>query len=81
MVTIPLSALSDKGRQRLVLGLNVGGLALMYAWIVLVGYLNIFPMGTMLIGPIFTLLGGGNCAFMSTVYGLVTQAASVETQR
>ncbi|TID27029.1 MFS general substrate transporter [Venturia nashicola] len=81
IVTIPLSALSDKSRQRLVLGLNVAGLSLMYMFIVLVGYFGILPVGAMLIGPVFTLLGGGNCAFMSTVYGLVTQAASVETQR
>jgi hypothetical protein len=82
VVTIPLSALSDKGRQRLVLGLNVGGLALMYIWIVLVGYYgNIFPVRGMLLGPIFTLLGGGDCAFMSTIYGLVTKSASEETQR
>ncbi|QDS69375.1 hypothetical protein FKW77_004409 [Venturia effusa] len=81
VVTIPLSAVSDKGKQRTVLALNVGGLALMYTWIVLVGHLDILPMGAMLVGPLFTLLGGGNCAFMSAVYGLVTQAASVETQR
>ncbi|KAE9979927.1 hypothetical protein BLS_009348 [Venturia inaequalis] len=81
IVTIPLSALSDKGRQRLVLGLNVSGLALMYMFIVLVGYLDILPVAAMLIGPMFTLLGGGNCAFMSTTYGLVTQAATLETQR
>lgn len=53
----------------------------MYIFIVLVGYLDILPVGAMLVGPIFTLLGGGNCAFMSAIYGLVTQAASVETQR
>ena len=54
----------------------------MYIWIVLVGYFgNIFPVGGMLLGPIFTLLGGGDCAFMSTVYGLVTKSASEETQR
>jgi hypothetical protein len=82
VVTIPLSALSDRGRRRFVLGLNVSGLALMYFWIVLVGYFgNVFPVGAMLFGPIFTLLGGGDCAFMSTIYGLVTQSASEETQR
>lgn len=53
----------------------------MYIWIVLVGYLDVLPVGAMLFGPLFTLLGGGDCAFMSTVYGLVTQSASEDTKR
>jgi MFS family permease len=82
LVTIPLGIVSDRGHRRLVLCLNVCGLSAVYLWIVLIGYLrDVFPIKAMLIGPLFSLLGGADCVFMSTVAAIVTEIAPAETRR
>jgi len=82
LVTIPLGMASDYGYRRLVLCLNVGGLSAMFLWIVLVGYLgDVFATKAMLFGPLFSLLGGGECVLVSTMAAVVTEIAPDEARR
>lgn len=82
LVTIPLGILSDSGYRRLVLCLNLCGLSMMYLWILMIGYYGeAFPLRTMLMGPLFSLLGGADCVFLSTVAAVVTEIAPDEAQR
>jgi len=82
LVTIPLGIVSDRGHRRLVLCINVCGLSAVYLRIVLVGYLRtVFPVKAMIICPLFSLLGGADCVFMSTVAAIVTEIAPEESRR
>jgi MFS family permease len=81
LVTIPFGIASDRGQRRLVLCLNICGLSAFYTWIVCVGYLRDIPVITMLFGPLFSLIGGGDCVFMSTVAAVVTKIAPEEGRR
>jgi MFS family permease len=81
LVTIPLGVASDRGHRRLILCLNVCGLSAFYVWVVAVGYMRHVPITVMLFGPLFSLIGGGDCVFMSTVAAVVTQIAPDESQR
>jgi MFS family permease len=80
VVTIPLGVVSDFGHRRLVLCLNLCGLSLVYLWIVLVGYLR-FPIQAMLVGPFFSLVGGGECVLMSSVAAVITEISPDESIR
>lgn len=54
----------------------------MYSWILAVGYFgDIFPAGLMLLGPILSLIGGGECVFMSTISAIITDVAPNEIER
>src|SRR5208337_1753642 len=82
LVTVPYGAISDHGHRRVILCLNVGGLALMYLWLVIVGSAGeAFPVAAMVAAPLFSLLGGGDCVFMSTVAAVITEMAEDATQR
>lgn len=82
LVTIPLGILSDSGYRRLVLCLNLCGLSMMYLWILVIGYYGeAFPIKAILMGPLFSLLGGADCVFLSTVAAVVTEIAPDEAQR
>ena len=65
--------LSDRGYRRLVTALNFVGLASMYAWLFGIGFFgqNLNPK-LMLLGPIFSIVGGGECVFMSSISSMVT---------
>ena len=77
-----MGSISDGGKRRVVLACNVVGLAAMYLWIVLVGYLSdTFPVRAMLFGPLFSLLGGGECVFLSNISAVVTEIAADDIQR
>jgi hypothetical protein len=66
----------------MVLACNVVGLAAMYLWIVLVGYLSdTFPVRAMLLGPLFSLLGGGDCVFLSNISAIIAEIAVDDLQR
>jgi hypothetical protein len=80
VVTVPLGVVSDFGYRRLVFCLNLSGLSLVYLWIVLVGYLRL-PIQAMLIGPFFSLAGGGECVLMSSIAAVVTEISSDESRR
>jgi len=81
-MTLPFSYVSDRYDRRLVLSLNSLGIALMYSWMVFTARLpGVIPITTMLVGPFFTLLGGGDCVLLSTVAAVVTEISSDQLQR
>jgi hypothetical protein len=54
----------------------------MYLWLVIVGSADkILPVAAMLAAPLFSLLGGGDCVFLSTVAAVITEMAEDATQR
>ena len=82
VVTIPFAALADRGHRRLVLCLNVGGLALMYAWLLVVGSAgDAVSTNTMLIAPFLSLLGGGDCVINTTIAAFITELAVDDVDR
>jgi hypothetical protein len=57
-------------------------LASMYAWIFGLGYFTSdLNSKFMLLGPILSIVGGGECVFMSTVSALVTDVATTPIER
>lgn len=82
IITFPLAYFSDHHGRRVVLLLNTAGLALMWSAILLVGLLNgDISITFMAFAPIFTLLGGGDCVFISTVAAAITDIAPDERTR
>lgn len=82
LVTFPLAYISDKYGRRVVFVLNTTGLTLMWAAIAFVGFFkDLLPVEAMLVGPVLTILGGGDCVFMSTVTATMTDIAPDETVR
>ena len=39
------------------------------------------PIEVMVVGPIFTIMGGGDCVFMATAYATIMDIAKDEVQR
>ena len=75
-VAIPFGMLSDRGYRRLVAALNFISLASMYAWLFGLGYFStIVSPKLMLLGPLFSIIGGGECVFMSTISALVSDVS------
>ena len=68
--------MSDRGYRRTVAALNFIGLAGMYGWLFGLGYFTstVSPR-LMLLGPLFSIIGGGECVFMSTISALVADIA------
>jgi hypothetical protein len=81
-VTIPFAAIADRGHRRAVLCLNVGGLTLMYAWLLFVGLIgDALPTRAMLFAPFLSLLGGGDCVINTTVAAFITELAIDDVDR
>jgi hypothetical protein len=71
LVTLPLASISDKHGRKLVLALNIVGMALLWSVIVVVGRMKVLPVEAMLFAPVLTLVGGGECVLVSTTAAAV----------
>jgi MFS family permease len=81
-VTLPLGMLSDRGFRRTVLILNFMGFIAMYAWLFGVGYFEtIISRRFMLLAPFLTIIGGGECVFMSNIAAVIADIASGDIER
>ncbi|KAI1077288.1 hypothetical protein F5B20DRAFT_593088 [Whalleya microplaca] len=81
IVTVPYGVISDRLGRRLVLGLNVVASAVLFAWILLIGKVNILPVEAMIAAPFLALFGGGECVFASTMFAFLTNASQDATTR
>jgi hypothetical protein len=65
-----------------VLILNFIGFIAMYAWLFGIGYISsgLSPK-LMLLGPVLSIVGGGECVSISTIAALVTDIASSDIER
>jgi hypothetical protein len=61
---------------------NFAGLALMYSWLLVVGSAtDALPIKAMLLGPFFTLLGGGECVLATSVAAYITELSTDDVSR
>ncbi|KAF2094187.1 MFS general substrate transporter [Rhizodiscina lignyota] len=82
LVTLPLALLSDRRGRRPVLLLSTISMFLMWTAIALVGFFrDVFPVSVMLAATLFTLIGGGDCVFISTATATATDLAADEVTR
>ncbi|KIW05834.1 hypothetical protein, variant [Verruconis gallopava] len=82
VVVLPYGIISDRGHRKLVLILNFFGFIAMYSWLFGMGSFATSVSPTwMLVGPVFSLFGGGECVFMSTISALVTDFANSDIER
>jgi MFS family permease len=76
VTTLPLAHVSDRYGRKLVFCLNILSLFLMWATIVMIGKAGeAFAISAAVISPIFTLIGGGDCVFQSTVASTIEDLA------
>jgi MFS family permease len=76
LMTLPLAYVSDKYGRKVVFSLNIFSLFVMWATIVLIGWTGeALAISATAIAPIFTLLGGGDCVFQSTVASTIEDLA------
>ncbi|KAJ2899139.1 hypothetical protein MKZ38_003386 [Zalerion maritima] len=72
VMTIPLGFVAEKYGPRPVLWLNMVPRIFMLSWAIIVGYFeNAFPTKAILVGPMFSVLGG-DCVFNSITYFLAS---------
>jgi len=58
------------------------GLASMYGWLFGISYFSTsINAKLMLLGPLFSIIGGGECVFMSTISALVADITKTSTDR
>jgi MFS family permease len=75
-VALPLAYVSDRKGRSLVLLLNIVGLAMMWIAIIFVGWFgDLLPVEAMALAPLLTLIGGGDCVFMSTAASVISDIA------
>lgn len=62
--------------------MNMISVTMLYSWLVLVGRLpDVFPVGAMIAGPFFSLLGGGDCVGLATVAAIISDISQDQAQR
>lgn len=71
LVTLPLAHVSDKYGRRLVFTLNIMGLLLMGLVFLVVGFFHL-KIELAIIAPLFSLIGGGDCVFLSVLATTMT---------
>lgn len=81
-MTIPYAAIADLGYRALILRFNVLGLTLMYLWLFFVGSSGSWlPVEAMLLGPVLSLLGGGDCVLQAVAAAFVSEFSQNEVDK
>ncbi|PCH00155.1 Major facilitator superfamily domain, general substrate transporter [Penicillium occitanis (nom. inval.)] len=74
VLTLPYGLLVGRLGEPLLAGVNVVGYLLSCAWLILVCfYYNAFPIWTVVLSPLWRVIGGGSPFFMSVVYSITAK--------
>lgn len=81
LLTLPYGMLVDRLGERLVGGINVLGYLLSCAWLVVVCfYWHVFPIWSVVLAPLFRVVGGGSPVLTSVVYSIVAKRVPSTTR-
>ncbi|UKZ51059.1 hypothetical protein TrVGV298_004814 [Trichoderma virens] len=73
--TLPYGLLVDLFGERLVAGINVIGYLLSCAWIIVVCYCwQFFPIWSVVLAPLFRIIGGGSPILSSIIYSIAAKS-------
>lgn len=74
VLTLPYGLLVGRLGEPLLAGVNVVGYLLSCAWLVVVCfYHNVFPIWTVVLSPLWRVVGGGSPFFMSVIYSITAK--------
>ena len=74
VLTLPYGLLVGRLGEPLLAGVNVVGYLLSCAWLVVVCfYYNVFPIWTVVLSPLWRVVGGGSPFFMSVIYSITAK--------
>ncbi|PNP47774.1 hypothetical protein THARTR1_10459 [Trichoderma harzianum] len=75
ILTLPYGLLVDRFGERLVAGINVVGYLLSCAWIIVVCYCwQVFPIWSVVLAPLFRIIGGGSPILSSIIYSIAAKS-------
>lgn len=74
VLTLPYGLLVGRLGEPLLAGVNVVGYLLSCAWLIVVCfYYDVFPVWTVVLSPLWRVVGGGSPFFMSVIYSITTK--------
>lgn len=74
VLTLPYGLLVGRLGEPLLAGVNVVGYLLSCAWLIAVCfYYNVFPIWTVVLSPLWRVVGGGSPFFMSVIYSITAK--------
>lgn len=74
VLTLPYGLFVGRFGEPLLAGVNVVGYLLSCAWLIVVCfYYNVFPIWTVVLSPLWRVIGGGSPFFMSVIYSITAK--------
>lgn len=81
VLTLPYGLLVGRLGEPLLAGVNVVGYLLSCAWLIVVCfYYNAFPIWTVVLSPLWRVIGGGSPFFMSVIYSITAKHVPAENR-